>query len=30
MTIKITPAVKAGLAAEPWRLADLLTAAAAD
>ena len=28
-TIKTTPAVKAGLAAEPWTLADLLTAAAA-
>lgn len=28
-TIKTTPAVKAGLAAEPWTLADLLTATAA-
>lgn len=28
-TIKTTPAVKAGFAAEPWTLADLLTAAAA-
>ncbi len=28
-TIKTTPAVKAGLAEEPWTLADLLVAAAA-